>query len=543
MLQALLARVVDYTTYAGLFVLVTGGVRVRKHPVLPDLNFMLYGPLFLPLAACLVLGYRPAGSRVMRWRDQLCAWIDALPPRERHRYFGISIALCTAAHALVVYLRHFSFQTAMDLAIYANACRGALFSTMKGDVWLFADHFEPVLLFFTPLCRAFTPAVTLLGVQTLAFGIGAVGIYALARRQDYSPSLAWFVALLYLGYSNHVTIAYYDFHLLALTLGLIPWFWWAVQSKRYAWVIGLGVLYLGLKESVPLTLIGFGAYLMLRGEGKLKQIGVAFCVVGFVSFALIMKVVYPFFRNGEETMYFAKYYGHLGRNLSEVVTTLITRPRYFVESLVRPIKLEYVALLLAPFLFFPAFRPVYLLPVLPAVLINVLSNDPNLLGRNYHYEAEISPALFSLAVIAFTASRWRPLWLAVLLVVFTAPSALGVARWTVPNANQRRLWKQLQEHVPYDKAIAAPQRIATHLTDREKLYMFDYWQMEEDWKRADIVVLGYHGDSMGWYSVRTFEEEKFPRMEPDLRLLYQDPKDPQFRLYEVEADRMAARPK
>jgi hypothetical protein len=168
------------------------------------------------------------------------------------------------------------------------------------------------------------------------------------------------------------------------------------------------------------------------------------------------------------------------------------------------------------------------------VLVNILSNDPNLLGRTYHYEAEISPALFAMAVIAFTASRLRPLWLAVLLVAFTAPSALGVARWNVPTPAQRRLLAQLREHVPHDKAIAAPQRIAAHLTDRERLYMFDYWQMEDDWKRADIVVLGYHGDSMGWYSTKTFELEKFPKMLPGLRQIYQDPKDPKFRLYEVD---------
>jgi uncharacterized membrane protein len=538
MLRALLARVIDYSTYAGLFVLISGGLRTRRHSLLPDVNLMLYGPLFLPLAACLVLGYRPVGSRVYEWRERLCAYIDALPPHKLHRYLGISIAGCVACHALVVYLRHFSFQTGMDLAIYANACRGALFSTMKGDVWLFADHFEPDLLLFTPLCRAFTPAVTLLGVQTLAFGVGAIGIFALARQQNYSPSLAWFVALLYLGYSNHVTLAYYDFHLLALTLGLVPWLWWALQAKRYGWVIGLAIFYLGLKESVPLTLMGFGAYLMLRrGDATEKKIGFGFLALGLLSFVVIMKFVYPYFRQGQETMYFAKYYGHLGRNLSEFVVTFVTRPSYFATELLRPEKVEYVAMLVAPFLFYPLFRPVYLLPVLPAVLVNILSNDPNLLGRTYHYEAEISPALFAMAVIAFTASRYRPLWLAVLLVAFMAPSALGVARWNVPTSAQRRLLAQLAEHVPHDKAIAAPQRIAAHLTDRPRLYMFDYWQMEEDWKRADIVVLGYHGDSMGWYTTKIFEQEKFPKMLPELRMIYQDPKDPQFRLYEVDVTR------
>jgi uncharacterized membrane protein len=533
----LVARVIDYSTYAGLFILITGGLRVRRHPVLPDINLMLYGPFFLPLALALVFRYRPAGSRVLVLRDRLCTWIDGLDPRSRHRYLGLSLALALSAHALVVYLRHFSFQTGMDLAIYANACRGALYSTMKGDVWLFADHFEPVLLLFTPFCRAFTPAVTLLGVQTLAFGVGSLGIYALARQQRYAPSLAWFVALLYLAFTSNVTLAYYDFHLLALTLGVIPWLWWAIAAKRYGWVIALGLFYLGLKESVPLTLVGFGVYLVIKGDALGKRVGVGFVVVGTVSFALIMKVVYPYFRGGEETMYFAKYYGHLGRDMSEFITTFVTRPMYFFASLLRPAKLEYIAILLMPFLFFPVFRPAYLLPVAPPVLVNILSNDPNTVARSFHYEAEISPALFAMAVVAFSGTRlqrYRPLWLGVLLVAFTAPSALGIARWSVPTRAQRELHAQLVQHVPYDKAIAAPQRIAAHLTDRERLYMFDYWQMEEDWKRADIVVIGYHGDWLGWYSVHTLEAEKLPKMLPSLREIYSDKGSSRFRMFEVD---------
>jgi uncharacterized membrane protein len=535
MFRALLARVIDFSTCAGVLILITGGVRTRKHPFLPDLNFMLYGPLFLPLAICLVLKYRPVGSRVFHWLERATAWFDDLEPRRRNIYVVASIGLAMSSHLLVVLLRHFSFQTGMDLAIYANACRGALYSTMKGDVWIFADHFEPVLLLFTPLCRVISPSVALLGVQTVSFGVGALGIYALARHQQYRPSLAWLVGMLYLGFSSNVTLAYYDFHLLALTLGVLPWLWYAIAAERYGWVIGLGLLYFGLKESVPLSLIGLGAYLVFQARGKGKRVGVAFALFGLISFAVIMKLVYPIFREGEETMYFAKYYGHLGRNLHEFVMTFVTRPSYFFYSLIRPPKLEYIAALLLPFLFFPLVRPVYLLPVLPAVLVNILSNDPAMTGRAYHYEAEISPALFAMAVIAFSASRFRGLWLAVMLVAFTAPSALGIARWNVPTKAQNRLREQLEKHVPHDKAIAAPQRIAAHLTDRERLYMFDYWRMEEDYKRADIVVVGYHGDSMGWYTFKTFEEEKFPRMLPDLHQIYEDPKDRSFRLYEVDA--------
>jgi hypothetical protein len=45
----------------------------------------------------------------------------------------------------------------------------------------------------------------------------------------------------------------------------------------------------------------------VQGRGQGERVGVGFIVFGLVSFAVIMKVVYPTFRHGEETMYFAKY--------------------------------------------------------------------------------------------------------------------------------------------------------------------------------------------------------------------------------------------
>ena len=530
------AALVDASSLAGLFILCTGGFRTRNNPLLGDFNLTSYGPFFLPLALCLVFGVEPTGSRVLPTVKRWAARFDALAERTQARWLAATVGVALLAHGLVVFLRYYSFQAAMDLAIYANACHGALYSTMKGDVWLFADHFEPLLLLFTPLCRAFSPAVSLLAVQTLGWGAGAFGIYALARRQGYRASAAWLCAMLYLNFTGHVTIAYYDFHLLALTLAIVPWIWWAIASKHYVWLIALGLIYLGLKESAPLSLAGLGAYLFLtaKGETKRRNVGLAFALIGAVVFALIMKVVYPAFRSGEGTMYFAKYYGHLGKDLPEFVTTALTRPVYFAYHLLKPRKLWYVGGLLLPFLFFPLRHPVYLLPVLPAILVNILSNNPSLLSAGYHYEAEIFPVLFAMGVIAMSTPRARAIWLAVVLVAFTSQSALGIARWTVPTKDQRRLAKLLDEHVPNDqRAIAAPQRIAAHLTDRERLYMFDYWLMEDDWKRADLLVVGFHGGSLGWYSWKLFTDRKLPRMLPYLRLVYQDEVDPRFRVFEV----------
>ena len=529
----LIGWLVDLTGFVGLFILFTGGLRTRHDSLLGPVNLTSYGPFFLPLALCLAFGVQPLGSRLVPRVQQLAARFDGLEARTQARCMLATIALALAAHSLVVYLRYYTFQAAMDLAIYANACRGALFSTMKGDVWLFADHFEPVLLLFTPLCRAFSPAISLLTVQTIGWGIGAYGIFVLARRQGYRPAMAWLCATLYLNLSGHATMAYYDFHLLTLTLALMPWIWWAIAAERYGLLALFIVLYLGLKESAALSVAGLGAFLLITRDRKRRIAGALLVIVGLVTFVLIMKVVYPAFRSGEGTMYFTKYYGHLGNNLSEFIHTALTRPVYFAYHLLKPKKLLYLAGVLAPFLLFPLRYPKYALPVLPAILINILSNKPSMFSAGYHYEAEILPALFAMAVVVLSHPRVRAVWLLVMLVGFTSSSALATARWNVPTKAQRQLAKDLAAHVPKDRAIAAPQRIAAHLTDRERLYMFDYWLMEDDWKRADLVVVGYHGSSLGWYRWEMLDEVKLVRMQPGLELIYQSPEDPRFRVFEV----------
>jgi uncharacterized membrane protein len=529
----LIGWLVDLTALVGLFILFTGGLRTRHDSLVGRINFTSYGPFFLPLALCLVFGVHPLGSRLVPRVQRLAASFDALGSRVQTRCMLATLALALTAHGLVIYLRYYTFQAAMDLAIYANACHGALFSTMKGDVWLFADHFEPILLLFTPLCRAFSPAIALLAVQTISWGIGAYGIFVLAQRQGYRPALAWLCATLYLNLAGHVTMAYYDFHLLTLTLALLPWIWWAITTERYL-LLGLFIIiYLGLKESAALSVAGIGAYLVATRDRKRRAAGALFITLGLVTFVLIMKVIYPAFRGGEGTMYFAKYYGHLGNNLSEFIHTAITRPVYFAYHLLKPNKLLYLVGVLAPFLFFPLRYPLYALPIIPAILINILSNKPSMYSGDFHYEAEILPALFAMAVVALHHPRARAIWLVVMLTGFTSSSALATARWNVPTRAQRRLAKELAAHVPEDRAIAAPQRIAAHLTDRDRLYMFDYWLMEDDWKRADIVVVGYHGSSIGWYSWETLNEIKLVRMQPGLKLLYQSPEDPRFRVFEV----------
>src|SRR5262245_9920567 len=203
-----LALLVDICSLIGLLTLLTGGLRIKRPPI----DLMWYGRWLLPLAICLACRIQ-VGSVTTRYLARFNAWFEQRTPRQLTTYTLAAIAFFLGGHALVITLRHMAFRTGMDLAIYGNACRGALFSTMKGDVWLFADHFEPVLILFTPLCRATSPVFVLLTAQTLAYGIGAFGMYRLAQVEGWAKLHCSLIAVGYITFYPLVTTVYYDFHL------------------------------------------------------------------------------------------------------------------------------------------------------------------------------------------------------------------------------------------------------------------------------------------------------------------------------------------
>src|SRR5437867_8641380 len=97
-----------------------------------------------------------------------------------------------------------------DFAIFGQAMeqllRGSLYSSIRGMVWL-GDHTSLILFPLLPVYAVARHPVTLLVVQSLALGLGAWPVFAIARRQLGRDAAALGFAALYLlhpavGYTN-----------------------------------------------------------------------------------------------------------------------------------------------------------------------------------------------------------------------------------------------------------------------------------------------------------------------------------------------------
>ncbi len=540
-IHSLFVSFADILAWFGAFLFLSGGFKFylsfTKSPQMIEVN--QWGLCFIPLALLALLNGRQVAKLTFS-RFLLFLW----PKLASHRVAASACLIIGVLHFLALYSRHLSFNSNWDLAIYANACANNLHSSLRNNLSLLADHFEPGLAIMTPLCRITDPAISLLASQIVIWCIGACGVYKLALTMKWGHSFATIALVLYLLFSGHQTISYYDFHLYGWALGTIPWIMYAIQTRRNFLFAALVFAHLLLKENTGLFIAGLGAWLFLNGR---KSTGIFTIVTGGVVFILVMKLVFPYFRNGVESEYFAKYYGYIGRNLSEFIHTAVIRPWIPLQQLLTLPRLSYYAMLLMPFMILPLLAPSYLLPVTGALLINALSSADFIYTGGYHYEAEIYPWFFASTIVLLQekkiALRWQLLtkfstrmqtwnlkliWVTVMIIGFSGVSPFGRIAYYSANKLQAELHTQLRTLTRQlkDCKVATVDRVTPHMSEVPQLYTMDRVQ------DANAVVVAYpQGDRLWMTSVEKIENELAPLLNASFTLVRPLNYDANFRVW------------
>ena len=150
-------------------------------------------------------------------------------PAERDaRLANLLVVLLTLGYiaymAALTVARHNSFLThAFDLgiqdqAMYTLVTKGYPVVTQYGSqpVNQFGDHFALIYYAIAPLYAAFSSATTLLILQSVALGLGAIPVYLLAKDKIGSLPVAVALAAAYLLYPALHAVNTFDFHEIAL---------------------------------------------------------------------------------------------------------------------------------------------------------------------------------------------------------------------------------------------------------------------------------------------------------------------------------------
>jgi len=406
----------------------------------------------------------------------------ALPMWRPRRVVALGVMTYAVLFSFVTVTRHYTFLThALDLGYYVQLVwnlaggRGPRVSLPEMHAW--GDHLSPIMYLFVPAFWVAPGAVALLVAQSALLGLGAVAVFGIARRRlgDERPAAAF--AVLYLVNPSLHGINVRDFHAAALVIPLLLAAIWAVEAERPLWACGAAALALLCREDAAIAVVGLGMWAALARGLWLWGAGLAAGALGLLYAEL--RWVIPQYR-GEAYSHLGRY-GHLGRSLTEIVSTMLLHPLRAAAGLLTLERLVYLGALLAPLALLPLAVPLEMVGAVPGLAQNLLSRDPILFHHRTQYQAFVLPFLFVAAVAGYArlAAR-RPGRMPAAVLVVAMVASLALSSRTVNQLAVYRFWPTPEQRaayrvmaaVPAGAAVSAQDPYVPHLAMRPLVFVF-----------------------------------------------------------------------
>lgn len=320
----------------------------------------------------------------------------------------LAMLVYIVAMSLESVLRYETFKaTAFDLGnmdqVLWNTIHGRWFQfTNQAIDWYgpptrLAVHVEPIMVLVSLLYIGHADPNTLLIFQTLVLAAGAPAVFLITRRYLPSwPLLAGVMSSAYLLTPALLGINIFDFHPDSLATPLLLYAILAITYRRYIWFIVLCIFVCACKEDMPLAIAMFGILLMWKYRSP--RLGLTLLIGGVAWAYVAFKIVIPHFYVGVQANNFWYRYETLGSTPAAAIVNLVTHPWLIFTTIFTLDRVYYVFGLLRSTGFLCLLAPEWLLPILPKLASNILSdNQPNYSGV-YQYNAAIIPFIMLSAI-------------------------------------------------------------------------------------------------------------------------------------------------
>ena len=413
------------------------------------------------------------------------------PPSARA---GLILTLALAAGyvlfmSVLSVARHNSFLThAFDLGIqdqvvYNILHTGRMVTTLLGPTERVYDHFSPLFYLVAPIYALFQDARTLLVLQSVFIGIGAIPLYLLTVDKTGSIALALALAVSYLLYPAVHGVNLGDFHQIAFVSGLLLWALYFLERDRVPLFLVALLLALLAKEEVALSVAAIGIYILL--VKRRWRLGLALAAFGSLYFVVVVSWLMPILGSVESAEWRYASFIIPGKSLQQsFILNFFTNPLYpIIYVLSTPGKLEYVAQLFLPVLFLPVLAPIGAwIAALPAILLPLLTVAEADYGIRFHYSAHVTPFVFFLTVLALQrlgSRRLKPVALAASILVASIAMSYQYGQiiskqgMSIPRASKHAaVIKSFFSDIPREASVSTMSDLAPHLSAREKIYLF-----------------------------------------------------------------------
>lgn len=322
-------------------------------------------------------------------------------------FLGLSYGLFMSM--VTVRWHHMMGTATFDLGINNNLIYGGLAGKFNQSTVIFPDdpakyianHVKLGLYLFLPIYALFPRPETLLIIQSVILGLGAVPLFLFARRR-IPEWTAVILAVAYLCYYPMHGANFTEMNLVPLAAPFIMGLVWALETERFktAWVLFFVCII--MREDIPLPLAVLGLFFVLSGYRPRSGLAIfAISASWFVilRFKIMTDAGSWWFPNMYEDLWALPFKGFGG-----VIHTLLTNPTFVLKHIFVEKKLWYILHLMTPLLFLPARRWYLWAAFIPGAIITLLvtSYDPPLMF-SFQYVMHWGPYLFLAAVLAIAA--------------------------------------------------------------------------------------------------------------------------------------------
>ncbi len=309
-------------------------------------------------------------------------------------------------------LRHALFQsTAFDLgifdqAIYLLSQNQTPFSSLMG-IHILGDHAAVIYYPLALLYKIYPDVHWLLLVQAVALSLGAWPSWSLARLAGLNQEESRAIALIYLLYPVVFNINLFDFHPEVIALPALLAAILAARLNKLVWFCTAILLVLSCKAVLSITVTAIGFWLFF--VEKKQRFGAIALLLGVAWFLIASQKIIPYF-SGSEVAGVGRY-SYLGKSVLEIIINLILKPQLVLGKILSFDTFKYLFVLTLPviWLLLPFSRKINLkyltalIPAIPTLIINILSDLPFQRSLAYQYSVPIVPFLI-LAIIAKAAA-------------------------------------------------------------------------------------------------------------------------------------------
>jgi uncharacterized membrane protein len=383
--------------------------------------------------------------------------------------------------------RHLSFSSgSYDLGIFDQAVWNTLkgdimFSSIKMNMNLLGDHFEPALFLFVPLYAIWPSPIVLLVGQSLLLALSLIPFYLICKEKISSRFLIFSLIIAYMFSKPLRGVALSDFHLEAFVVPILFWLYYFILKKKDFLLWVFVVLLVSCKEDAAFLVSALGLFVFF--SLKRRRLGLTLFIFGIASWIFLTKVFIPYFNFAHKYPYMDRL--PFGLTYADNLNAVLRKPGILLETLGRGEKIEYIIQMLGPLGFISLLSPSHYILLAVPLLKNIFPLDiayQGYWGVGSHYTAMVIPFVFisATAGAAFLMKKLRLKHAGVWIGIFITACTLFFFGKTDGNklAKFMQGMKRYKSRevigylnmVPKDATVATNFNLVPHMSERKYIY-------------------------------------------------------------------------